>query len=251
MKNIKFPIYILLGLLTSLVSCEDDSTGGVSKVTSLPDFTLTGGDVLLVEPGTAFEDPGATAMEGERELSITSEESGGRFFGAGSIDTSSPDLYTISYSATNSDGFDGSAVRTVFVATQGDLVNSLEGVYTSTVTRDSDPLTAGNTDMKYVMIRKTDDNIYELSDGIGGYYDLGRGYGVDYAAQPAVVTANDISANDFDFGASFGVGLFEGTANITSMEVDAASKTITFTTVWEADEETTYTFHVTLTQVQF
>lgn len=251
MKKIKFPIYILLGLLTCFASCEEDSTGGVSKVTKLPDFQLTGGDVLLVEPGTPFEDPGATALEGQTELPITSEESGGRFFGATSLDTSSPDLYTISYSATNSDGFPGSVERTVFVATQGDLVNSIEGVYTSTVKRDSDPLSAQYEDMEYVIIKKTGPNTYELSDGIGGYYDLGRGYGVDYAAQPAVVTANDIAANDFDFGSAFSVGLFGGSAEITSMAVDPVAKTINFTSKWVADAETTYTFQVTLTQVEF
>ena len=68
-----------------------------------------------------------------------------------------------------------------FVARQGDLVNSIEGVYTSTVVRDNVSAPQYD-DMKYVIIKKVDTDTYELSDGIGGYYDLGRAYGIAYAA---------------------------------------------------------------------
>lgn len=249
MKKIKYPIYIFLGLLISMVSCDEDTTGGVSQVTVFPDFTYNGDELVFVEAGTEFDDPGVTAKEGDTDIPVTRSATG-LYFGATTLDTSQPDIYNVEYSATNSDGFVSAQPRTVIVAGQGDLVNSIEGLYTATTKRNG-TITDDYVDMEYIIIRKTGDNTYVLSDGIGGYYDLGRGYGPAYAAQYATVTANDISADDFTFGPAFGVGLFGGEANITSMDVDAASKTITFTTVWVADPETTYTFDVTLNQVEF
>jgi hypothetical protein len=102
--------------------------------------------------------------------------------------------------------------------------------------------------MEYVIISKTGNNKYKLTCGIGGYYQLGRAYGIDYAS-PAEITANNISANDFTFS-PFVVGGFGGPGRFTSFTVNPASKTINFTSEWVANPTTTYTFVVTLKQVQ-
>ena len=92
---------------------------------------------------------------------------------------------------------------------------------------------------------KVGPNTYQLSDGIGGYYEYGREYGPTYAATGATVVANNIAANDFTIGDSFSAGDFGGVAEITAFEVNPITKTIKYTTVWDAG----YTFEVTLKQV--
>jgi hypothetical protein len=249
MKSLKSTIYIMLVFLLPMTGCEDESSAGLSRVTYFPDFTYNGDALVFVEKGTAFDDPGVTATEQGNTIPVDVSASG-MYFGETSLDTSNPDIYTVTYAATNQDGFEGTQSRTVIVAGQGDLVSDLEGLYTSTVVRNG-VSGAAYTDMEYVVIRKIGDNEYELSDGIGGYYDLGRAYGPTYAAQPATFTANNIATNDFTFGPTFAVGTFGGEVELTAMTVNAASKTITFKSVWEADATTEYTFNVTLKQVEF
>ena len=86
-----------------------------------------------------------------------------------------------------------------------------------------------------------------MTDGVGGYYNIGRGYGVTYAARPVNITANSITANDFTVP-NFSVGTFGGNAKMTGLTVNPATKKITFTTKW--DGSSNGTFDVTLTQVQ-
>jgi hypothetical protein len=246
MKLLKKSVYILMALLVTLMGCEEDkSSEGLSRLTYYPDFVFNGDEVVFVAKDAEFNEPGVTATEKGNSIPVTTSASG-LYFGETALDTSSPDIYDVTYSATNTDGFAGTQSRRVIVAGQGDLVNSIEGLYTSTVVRNG-VAAAQYTDMPYVIIRKTDADTYELSDGIGGYYDLGRAYGTLYAAQPATVTANDIATNDFTFGPAFGVGAFGGAAEITSMSVDPIAKTVKFTTEWDGG----YTFVVTLKQVEF
>lgn len=248
MKVLKNLIYMIpLGLLV-VTSCRELESEGVSKTTTYPTFTYNGDEVLYVEVGDTYTDPGVTAQEGENEIPVSTSVQGTYFVGStgSTLDTTTPDLYTITYSATNSDGFDGLVYRTVYVAGLGNLTDNLEGLYTSTVVRNGTAAAQYNN-MKYVFIVKTGENTYELSDGIGGYYDIGRAYGAGYAAAGATFTANDIESNDFTFGPAFGVGAFGGSAELTSMSVDAGAKTVHFITVWDSG----YTFDVTLKQVQF
>lgn len=252
MENRSKIIYLLAVLTLIISSCDRElESEGLSRITFFPEFTVPGESEMFVERGQPFTDPGATATEEGQPIEVSTSVSG-TYFAAGvsTIDTDVPDKYTISYSAVNKDGFPGSVSRTVWVAGKGDLVNNIEGLYTMTVKRDG----AGGapyTNNKYAIIAKTGENTYELSDAIGGYYEFGRGYGPAYAAQGAVVTANDIPANNFSYGGTFGVGAFGGEAKITAFTVNPANKTIIFTTSWAADPETTYVFETTLTQVEF
>lgn len=229
-------------------SCEKEkSSEGVSRVTDYPVFEFTGDELMFHPQGTAFVEPGVTATEGGAQLDVE-ESTIGVFNGysGADVDGNTADHYVKSYSAENKDGFKGSATRDVWVATTGDLVNSIEGVYTSTVVRNGSA-SAQYTDMGYILIWANSDGTYSISDGIGGYYDIGRGYGYAYAATGVIITANDIATNSFTFNNPFGVGAFGGVANMKDMMVDAAAKTVSFTTDWDAG----YTFEVTLTQVQF
>jgi hypothetical protein len=247
MKIFQYKVLSLLFAAAVLGGCEKD-TEGVSRTTYYPIITLNGEEEVFIETDQPYVEPGGVALEAGSEIGLDVSYTGTYFTGATStINTALADRYTASYTAYNKDGFPGIASRTVYVAGKGDLVNSIEGLYTSTVVRNN-ATGAQYTNMGYVIIRKVDDDTYAISDGIGGYYDIGRAYGPGYAALGATVTANDISADDFTFGPAFGVGAFGGSAEITSMEVDPVAKTIKFVTEWDGGP---YTFVVTLKQVQF
>jgi hypothetical protein len=230
-----------------LISCEKNvDSDGISKITYYPTFEMVGDDFQIIPLGTPYTDPGISATENGQDLPVTTTVTGTiQDYSGSAVNSDLANEYLIDYSATNSDGFQGSASRVVWVVSTGDLVTSIEGLYTSTVVRNG-VVSAQYADMEYVMIYKTGDNTYQISDGIGGYYDLGRGYGPGYRAVPAEITAVDIPGNSFTFGPSFGVGAFGGSADITAFSVDPVAKTISFTTVWDGGP---YTFEVVLTQV--
>lgn len=238
---------LVIALLAILAGCERelDTLGVTTKITFYPVFELEGDEEMVVQAGEPFTIPGATATEQGTEIPVSRSIAGTYFAGTvDDIDTSVPDIYTVSYSAVNVDGFSGTATRTVFVKPHtGDLVNSLEGTYLATSLRT--PAAAGDyEDMEYVYVIKIDDNTYQISDAIGGYYDLGRAYGSAYAGRGATVQANNIASNDFTFDTPGEVGVFGGEAVITDMQVNAAEKTITYNAVWDV-----YTFKIILKQV--
>ena len=240
---------IVLFIMSSffMMSCEDDlESEGVSRVTYYPTFNMQGSPEVFLSSGATFADPGVTATEDGKSLEVSTSVVG-RYFGYSGVSVPDPvpaDVYLVNYSAKNSDGFDGTTGRMLYVAKSGDLVSSIEGVYTSTVVRN-EVSAAPYTEMKYIVIKDNGDGTYNISDGIGGYYDFGRGYGDAYAAKGVKVTANDIAANDFTYPAAFPVGLFGGTAEMSGMTVDPTNKTITFSTEWSFG----FTFVVTLKQV--
>jgi len=245
MKTTKILIAVFF-ITLSFVSCEKNvDSDNLSKITFYPTFEMTGDDFQIITLGTPYSDPGILATENGQEIPVTTSVVGTiQSYSGNAVNADLANEYLINYTATNSDGFQGSTSRVVWVVNTGDLVTSIEGLYTSTVVR-SGVVSAQYTDMSYVLIYKTGDNTYEISDGIGGYYDLGRAYGPGYRATPCVITAVDIPGNNFTYGGSFGVGAFGGVAEISALTVDPVAKTVSFETSWDAG----YTFVVTLTQV--
>lgn len=236
-----FNIIIALLAVGFFASCEKDTTGGLARETQYPLFEVSGDDPMFLELGTTWSEPGVIAKEGSNNLAVTTTVQGA-YRGGTAVDGNVSDRYDISYSATNKDGFAGSASRTVYVVETGDLVNSITGLYTSTIIRNG---VLRFSNLPYVLIWKNSDGTYELSCGFGAYYEIGTNYGLGYKSGGAVITANDISANDFTF-APFSNDGFGGAAEMTSMTVDAANKKINFVTDWSFG----YTFEVELTQVE-
>ncbi|WP_422349135.1 BT_2262 family domain-containing protein [Flagellimonas sp.] len=247
MKN---RLSIIMAIAGLLFSCSSDmETGNVSRLTYFPIITMNGDAELLVPFDSTFEDPGATADAGGSSVEVVTSASG-TYQGADGVDTSVPDNYLVTYSAQNDDGFDGTAIRNVWVANTGDLVNSIEGLYLANVQRapDFEALPQYN-DMNYVLIWQTNDGTatYEISHALGGYYDFGRGYGAGYAARGAVITANDIPSNDFTISQAV-FPIWGNTVDITDLQVDPENKEITFTGTGNFGNGV---FQVQLTQVQF
>lgn len=256
MKNI-FKISLGIGvMLFALVSCTEDPIS--SKVTYFPIITQNSPELnpIFVEQGDAFTDPGAVATENGEIIDLTTTYVGRyreNVFNE-TLDTNVSDIYTTEYSAVNVDGFSGVSTRQVIVAETGDLVNSIAGLYTSTVFRNgSQGNPASNyTDIEYILIWENADGSYGISDTFGGWYEFGRA--IPLSETPGgIIVANDIATNDFSFPGTQSNTYFGGTSEIESLTVDAATKTLVLTTSWVApgNPPTNYTFVSTLKQVQF
>lgn len=248
MKNIIKTGILALVMAFGFTSCDKEDPIG-SKVTFYPLIEVNGDSFMSVELGGTFTDPGAVATIEEEEVPVNTTYKGkyrNQSY-SGTLQTSVADLYTATYAATNADGFDGTATRTVYVGNTGDLVTSIEGLYRATVTRNG-TLTAQYTDLEYVLIWKNSDGTYQISDAFGGYYDLGRGTGVGYATPGGIIVANSIPGNNFSFPGTQYNTTFGDPSEITSLTVDPTAKTIDLTTVWTTT--TTYTFQIHLEQVQ-
>lgn len=115
MKNIYIYILLVSGLF--FTACEDDTTGDVSSVTNFAVFDYS--PFTVVPLGGSFT-PGATAKEGETDVNVVV---------GGTVNTNAVGLYTISYSATNSDGFTASAFETVLVHDPNIVGSNVTGCY--------------------------------------------------------------------------------------------------------------------------
>ncbi|MDE6741837.1 MAG: DUF5012 domain-containing protein [Muribaculaceae bacterium] len=158
--------------LLALGSCSKD-TEGLTGITYYPVIELEGPINDMAVAGTPFVDPGYSAsLNGEditADVTVTSK-----------MDFSNPQpgYYSISYSATNADGFSASAVRYVLVASNDDPVS---GYYTT----NTDSFRDYNGTTYYggypVIVYANGDSTYHISDLLAGWYAYRAGYGSAYA----------------------------------------------------------------------
>src|SRR5665811_1309247 len=143
-----------------MTSCEDPSVEALgsndkSEVTYLPLITLEGGDVELDCDATSYTDPGAVASAAGNEIELTTKVSG-TYYGSSTVD--GPDIYSVSYSAFNSDSIPATGFRSVYwPPCQGDLVTSIAGVYTCSMTRTPGYSTSG---IGPILIRDMGNGVY-------------------------------------------------------------------------------------------
>jgi hypothetical protein len=219
-------------------------------MTYFPEFTMEGEAEIIHLLGEPYEDGAVTATEAGNSLEVSTEVTGvWQGYSGSEVDVDVYDKYEIVYSAINAEGFEGNVIRTVFVAPPtGDLVSSLEGVYLAQVQRTpAFAVLPQYSNMKYIYIWKTGDNTFELSCALGAYYFIGRDYGLDFAFQGAVITANDIPANDFSISQALSPG-FGNVADITDFTVDPGNRVISFTSTANFANGV---FHVQLEQIPY
>jgi hypothetical protein len=124
-------VLLLAAFVTIIASCNKDSIisthdrVGISKVTYYPILTLTGNSIIAIANGTAYTDPGIKAEAAGAEVPVTT---------TGFVDVGKDAVYTLTYSATNADGYSASATRTVVVYTTASdaAANDLSGNYART-----------------------------------------------------------------------------------------------------------------------
>lgn len=148
MKNI---LYILIaGILVLSSGCESEDTASVSRITYYPIFEIEGDQYVSVVAGNNFTDPGVVAFEGETEIDVET---------TGTVDTNTPGVYTLTYSATNSDGFAGTTTRLVAVTSEDVSGTDLSGDWVSISTSFS-----GASYGQTMTITKLADGLYSASD---------------------------------------------------------------------------------------
>jgi len=127
-----FKVFATLFFVCSLAGCAKketfNNTGekvGESRVIFFPIMTLTGDRYVAVNAGGSFTDPGAVGTVGDTEVPVTV---------AGNVNTNTPGVYTVTYTASNSDGFSASVIRTVVVYSTdaSAAANDFSGTYLRT-----------------------------------------------------------------------------------------------------------------------
>lgn len=132
-------LFLSLGVALMLSSCEKDSLG-VSTVTTYPTIELNGDQAMTIAVGGAYTEQGCVAMEGPENITT-------RVVTTGSVDPSTPGVYTITYTVANKDGFTASERRYVGVIDAAASAMDISGQYkrtagafgTATITKTSYP----------------------------------------------------------------------------------------------------------------
>jgi len=122
---------ILFSVLFSIViltGCEwiidNKTTDNISQISVYPIFKMNGDKLMIVQKGQSYTDPGVVASEvkaGDNDLNVVVK---------GTVDTNTPNLYTLTYVASNKFGYKDSVMRSILV-TEGDpdLNPDLTGSY--------------------------------------------------------------------------------------------------------------------------
>ena len=118
---------ILIVLVCIISSCEkdpiirDDTHAGISRIAYYPRIILTGNTIIAFTNGATFTDPGVKATAGGADVPVVT---------TGTVNTAVNGVYTLTYTATNSDG-SSTANRTVVVYSTDDDAAShdLSGKY--------------------------------------------------------------------------------------------------------------------------
>jgi hypothetical protein len=191
MKRFIYNIIPFMLVLLLFQACKkDETTGGMTHITTYPVLTMTGDVYQSIVVGGKYVEAGVTAKEGDKPLEVKI---------TGSVNTSKEGIYELVYKAVNSDGFPGSVSRFVAVlsnAPKGDLSGSYSyqanAAYSSTMTK----LAAGFYRFSNVWGASTIPVFVLSSDGIN-----------------AVIPEWSLSA----FGPAVGTGVLEG--NILTFKI--------------------------------
>jgi hypothetical protein len=107
MKMKSYIAYAFAALAVFLHGCEETDSKGLSRLTYYAVITLEGEQWNSIPVGGSWTDPGAKATEDGVEIDLV--------VGGDEVDTSTPGVYTIEYSAVNKDGYSSSEYRYIGV----------------------------------------------------------------------------------------------------------------------------------------
>lgn len=220
----KFLLSILYVGLTAmaLTACKDDPEMTDSRPTYYPVLTVIGDEFQQVPIGSAFKDNGCSAtLNGEDYSSHVVA------VGADAVDTNTAGLYSITYYATNPDGYTVSTSRTVAVC-DPTITTDISGTYVGIAgTQRITSAAVTPYDGYKVTFTKAAPGIFAVSDWLGGYYDQRAGYGAKYAMKGyaqllADGTINILSGDVAGWGDSyddFGNASYDEATGIISWQV--------------------------------
>ena len=212
-----------------LTSCGDKESEGLSRFTYYPVLELQGGDYMVVDKGSTFQDPGFTAT-------LNGEDVSSQVAVSSNVNTSKSGVYSVVYSIKNSDGITANAKRTVVVL---DPNSAVEGFYLTQA--DSYRLRQG-AQVAYgsefeILIIDNGDGSYDVDDMLGGWYCQRAGYGTNYAMEATITIADDGTVDCVDnYVPGWGDGLddFEGTfdAATSTFQINAVYAAMNFVQTW-------------------
>ena len=163
-------ICLLISALALVVTtgCSKDSEG-LTKITTYAVIDLNEGSLVKVNKGTAFVDPGFTAMQGAEDVTANVTVSG-------SVNTAKCGFYTLSYRVVNPDGFPATATRTVMVIDPNNFASAYLG---------EAEYGKRHYYNLHVIITDNGNGTYAIDDLMGGFYCQGRypgyeAYGYDF-----------------------------------------------------------------------
>ena len=118
-------ILFFLIVMATLFSCnkKDDfnypnGKVGISTIVYFPIIAINGDRIMSIVQGGTFTDPGANAvLQNKPETYTTTYQVGGS--ATASLDVNTPGVYTVTYTAANSEGYTASDWRMVVVAPSG------------------------------------------------------------------------------------------------------------------------------------
>lgn len=155
-KNIIIILAVALSLLA--VSCKKESAG-VTRITYYPTITLKGDNPFVMSKGGSFNDPGyAAEMNGQDVTAQVKVDASG-------VDTSTPGVYSVSYSMVNADGFPSTVTRDVYVVNPGAIDNVYAGECWMGARHYYD---------LPIVISLYQEGVYLIDDLCGGFYCYGR-----------------------------------------------------------------------------
>lgn len=148
------------------ISCDDESTEGMTRITYYPTISILGESDVIINIGETYNDEGCSAI-------MNGEDITDKVIVDNTVDSSTPGSYTVTYTAINADGFSKSVSRNVFVVNPGKFNNLYMGESQYGSRHYYDALT---------MISHVQENIYHIDDLAAGFYWNGRypGYEPDY-----------------------------------------------------------------------
>ena len=223
----KFKYIIISLLFASLIACKKGDSYDISKVTIFPTFEYE--TTVLLQVGETFT-PSCIAKEGDKTLDITI---------TGDVDINTAGIYEVVYSATNAEGYDGSANQEVTVYNPA-ITTDISGHYYSSIVRtESDGSDPRNYSAE-VNITLVHPGIFYVDCLLGGTYSIAYGYGdinamTGYISLLSDNTISYISSYVQDWGDSL-TGFSNGVFN-----------DVTGSLYWEAEYAQGDIFAVTLT----
>lgn len=238
MKKFKYSLILISALI--FFSCEKE-TEGISRVTYYVDLTLKGNPVEFTRLGGLYDEPGWTAIQEGEDVS-------GDVKVSGSVDTNKAGLYNITYSAVNVDGFAKNVTRKVVVydPTPSPLESGLYKVSKSSnrTSFGSGPGSAGSSEFSSeptILIYQVSPGKFYTSDFIGGYYEVGRGYGATYAMTGNFLLNDDLTITLVDSRID---GWGDGLDDVVNGSYSPETKTLTYT----AQYALSYDFNIIATK---
>ena len=214
----KIFLYGLLFFTASLglTSCSKDQHTD-TRVTNYIVLTINGDEVVYVNAGDTYVDAGCKAEAAGQDVSD-------KIVTTNPVDTKVIGPYTVTYKATNEDGFSSSANRYVYVGeplvgtvSPGSYRQNSAGTITKWSGYDIDMLTDGN-------------GKYWVEDLLGGYYEQRAGYGSAYSMKGCLQVNADNTVDLVGGGDVAGWG--DHYDDFKDGKYDPATKTISYDVVY-------------------